>query len=132
MERTKCNKRGNTEEIQRCTYCGMICDTVDHVIPQKVIRMIAESGLDITDKLMRNRILKVPACRECNSLLSSNFFDTLADKKRYLKHKLRKRYKKILEIPPWNKTELDEMGPGMRGYIYQNLTLQKLIKMRIA
>ena len=116
---------------RNCAYCGMSADTIDHVIPKVVLRSLANSGLEITHKMIRNRIVKVPACRECNSLLSDKFFNTFKDKKRHTKISIRRRYKTILAMPHWDKHELDELGYNLRAYIYQCLTVKEIIHSRL-
>lgn len=92
-----------------CYYCGESSAGEDHVIPHSLLHKqgTGRQGWEIDT---------LPACRECNGLLSSLVFDTLAERKEHLSHKLRKRYAKEVKHTPWTESELAELGEGMRAY----------------
>jgi len=121
------------KEPELCYYCGQISDTIDHVVPQSTLLQLATlEDTEITYKVLRQRALKVPACRECNCLLSDSLQDTLAERKAFLKKKLRKRYARLLEIPQWEEGELDELGRNLNDYIRNSIKKKRLIRFRIA
>jgi len=106
-----------------CHYCGQHADSVDHVIPQSTLRTLAAlSDLEITKKMLRNRALKVWACRQ----------ESLEDRKTYLKLKLIKRYRRILELPTWDENEIDELGYNLQVYVRSSIKFKEYISQRIA
>jgi len=116
-----------------CYYCGQHADSVDHVIPQSTIRMLAAlSDIAITKQILRNRALKVWACRECNSLLSDSLQETLEARKTELKMRLLKRYQKILALPTWKERELNQLGYTLRTCIEASAKAKEYIKKRLA
>ena len=81
--------------------------------------------------MLKNRSLKVAACKECNSLLSNSIQDTLAERKKLLKQRLKRKYKKILAIPNWKDEELVIMEYNMKKYILDSLKLRELTRLRL-
>jgi 5-methylcytosine-specific restriction endonuclease McrA len=112
---------------QPCHYCGLPADTIDHTIPQHLIARVDYSGIDIPDSL-----LTVPACRECNVLIGGSVFATVDERARYLKSRLRKRYRSVLKTPVWSTGELEEMSDKMREYISSAAKARKCIEDRLA
>ncbi len=120
------------QEFKICYYCGQEANTIDHVIPRSLLKHLAAIGdAKITDSILGRRILKVPACKECNCLLSDSVQNTVQERKKYLKTKLKRRYQKILRIPEWREDELEEMGNNMRKYIEGALQQKMIIKQRL-
>lgn len=116
-----------------CYYCGQHADSVDHVIPQYVIRMlVALDDKQITKKTLGQRALKVWSCRECNNLASSSLQDSLTERRGFVKDKLRKRYKRILALPTWTDTEIDELGYNLQVFVRSSAKWRDFIKQRIA
>lgn len=110
-----------------CYYCGLPASSVDHVVPRAFLSAI--SGVDLS--VNRHRILTVPACRECNSLLGASYQGTLEERKAHLKSILKTRYRKLLSSPPWSEAELEEIGPHLREEIERNMRNRDLIEARI-
>jgi hypothetical protein len=100
----------------------------DHVVPVTVWRAYESIGI----KPPENRILMVPSCRECNSFLGSTIQRTLEERKRFLKQKLRKRYKKLLASPLWKDDEIDALGPHLKGMIRDLQNQQKIVRLRLS
>ena len=72
-----------------CTYCGVISDTKDHVIP------VVFGGRTGTRRgKAPNVYFTVDCCRECNSFLGSKLIPNVVDRASYLFRtwKVRKRY----------------------------------------
>lgn len=92
-----------------CFYCGETATDEDHAIPHSLLHGIGHkrTGYE-TDTL--------PCCHECNGLLSSQVFNTLAERKDYLDKRLRQRYVGELKAPPWTDAELAELGDGLRSH----------------
>ena len=116
-----------------CYYCGQRADSVDHVIPKSMLRQLAALGdAQITKTVLRKRALKVWACRECNCLASDSFQDSLVERRNFVKAKLRKRYRKILAIPKWEESELEELGYVLRQHVELYARIKEWIKLRIS
>lgn len=122
------------DEPGRCYYCGDIASTVDHVVPQSMLRTLRDLGDEaVTAVLVRfGRRLTVPACRECNLVLSNSYQDTLAKRKAECKKRLRRRYKKLLRMPDWTDTELARLDGWMQDYVIRSLVHRDIIRRRLA
>lgn len=90
-----------------CYYCGHPATCEDHAIPHSLLARV-----DVT----RNGygVDTLPSCTECNTLLGSKVFDTLAERKGYLSKQLRKRHKRDLVAPQWSDSELAELAYNLR------------------
>ena len=125
------NRIWGTKNI--CYYCGQRANSIDHVIPQSLIRMlVALDDKEITKEILRKRALKVWTCRECNSLASCSIQDSLRERREFVKDKLRKRYKKILDLPKWEENEIEELGYNLQVYVRSSAKWKEFIKQRIA
>lgn len=109
-----------------CTYCGMSADTIDHVPPQVARPFLLSQGLHL-----KYPFVEVRCCRECNSLLGAQAYWTVADRKRYIKKRLRRRYRDYLRMPEWKDSELQELGRGLHDMVLQSQVMQDLIKKRL-
>lgn len=92
-----------------CYYCGEKAECEDHVIPHSLLypEGVNRRGWE-RDTL--------PSCTECNSLLGSEVFDTLAERKSHLESKLVARYANELRSPTWTEKELAELGDSLQWY----------------
>ena len=119
-------------DVSLCYYCGEIANGIDHVIPQVVIKTYeATQDKELLKKLYGDRVLKVPACKECNCLLGATIQPTLRARKSILKEKLRKRYRELLLTPDWEEEEFREIGDGLKKYIKGSMAKRDRIKRRI-
>jgi len=118
---------------RKCYYCGARADTMDHVIPKVILEQVRLT----TDSKMReaflrnNRVTQVSSCLECNTLLSTSYFDSIGERKAALKKKLYRRYKKILEMPDWDDSDFKGMAVSLRNYILGRLLLRDFIRDRL-
>jgi len=78
------------------------------------------------------RILTVPSCRECNGLAGASYQPTLTERKKYIKDKLRHRYRKIIEMPEWEEAEIEELGRALKTHVLVGIEQRKLILQRLA
>tara|TARA_R110000744_G_C18865641_1_gene504561 strand:- start:35 stop:445 length:411 start_codon:yes stop_codon:yes gene_type:complete len=108
-----------------CTYCKDIADTLDHVIPHSYV---ATNSKQIRTY---NKNEVVPCCRECNSLLGSKLYFTIAERADYLYTTYKKRYKKLLSIPEWDENDLKEIKNNLKKYIEASIKEKKIIQIRI-
>jgi 5-methylcytosine-specific restriction endonuclease McrA len=120
------------EDDESCYYCGEIANTVDHVIPKSLLDKINSlEDEEVAQELKSKRKLTVPACKECNCVLSNSFQRSLQERKTHLKKRLRRRYKKLLEMPNWAEDELKEIGPNLRHYILAGISKKESIERRL-
>jgi hypothetical protein len=121
-------------DLEPCHYCGLIAETVDHVVPRALliaVRNSGEVGL-IAAVEERHRTMTVPSCRECNSLAGAVYDQTLEDRKRRVKGKLRQRLRKVLEMPDWTDRELMEVSPSLRNLVLAGIRDREIARRRIA
>ncbi len=114
-----------------CYYCGLSTNEKDHVIPRNMLKMIKDLDIEIRNKIMGKRILIIPSCRECNSLLSASYQNNLRKRKRELKRRLRKKYKKLLQIPSWSQYEIYKLGPTLKQVVQASCYHKKIIEERL-
>lgn len=114
-----------------CYYCGMPATSVDHTVPRAIMYQLADEPQILHDLTVHRRLL-VPCCLECNSLLGSDFDDTLADRKSRLKAKLRNRYAKYLRIPDWTDSELGRLSRGFQGFVLRGLQIRDQTRRRLS
>ena len=107
-----------------CTYCGMNATDMDHVIPRSYSMLEGEDT--------RSKEDCVPACRECNGLLSNLMVITIAERAGYLVSRLVDRHKKLLDSPDWSEEEFEELEGRLRKHVKSLQTKKKVIKARIA
>jgi len=119
---------GNSFVSVACFYCGDMANTEDHTLPLIAL----QSLLSTNAQPSKDKFIVVPACWQCNSILGDRVFPTLGMRKTFVKHALRKRFKKILRLPIWHEDELRELGPTLRSAVVQGIALQRKIKERLA
>lgn len=102
-------------KVRSCAYCGMPATDKEHVVPKS---LQAGSWL-------------VPSCRECNLLAGSACFFTFAEKREYIRNRLSKRYRKLLETPEWDSQELSEMGEGLREFLVLSTVARNIVEQRL-
>lgn len=111
-----------------CYYCGELATCEDHAFPLIALHQI----YGVADLPSTRLLVIVPACHECNTLLGEKVFDSLPRRKRYIKTRLRKRYKRILEIPSWHPQELQTLNPNFRDYVELGLFQQEALRQRLS
>ena len=107
-----------------CVYCGWPCDSRDHVVPRC---MDYDQGKNAPTN-MNNTI---PSCRECNSLLGSQFFLNIGDRACYLNDRYKSRYGKLLLMPVWEKNEIEEEEGRLKQYIKSSIEQKESVNTRI-
>lgn len=96
-----------------CVYCGRPADTKDHLIPRPV------SG-----DTMRRFIATVPACRQCNTLLSATLTASITERRQEAHARLRRHHRKVLRTRTFTTEELSEFGPMLRADIVSSVALK--------
>lgn len=110
-----------------CIYCGNIADSVDHVPP-----ISARDGIMALRLTRPPRFIEVPSCRECNSALGNRALWTVTERKAWIKAWVRKRSRKYLVIPEWDKEDLGALGPNARMFVNAGLEKQRIVRQRLA
>ena len=54
-----------------------------------------------------------------------------ADKCKFIKKRLAKKYTKVLRMPDWDRQELDELGPGLRASVEAGMNAKLVIRDRL-
>lgn len=123
--------RDDDEECTPCTYCGVVAQSVDHVVPQWLLKRAEAANLDLS-RMFRMRSWTVPACIECNSSLGNRVFQTIALRRAAAKQHVRRKYKAFLRIPNWSADELAEMAPAMVRSIQAGIRVRDWVRQRLA
>jgi len=110
-----------------CCYCGDPATCEDHVPPLTHYRDLLATHMP-PDK---RRLLLVPACHECNSFLGDKPWGQLAFRKRYIKRRLRLRYKALVTMPTWYDREVETLGRGLHDYVQRSKIRQEDLQERL-
>jgi 5-methylcytosine-specific restriction endonuclease McrA len=108
-----------------CVYCGQPADTRDHVPP------ISRCGDYEALKLTKPKYLKVPACKNCNSIASNSLQETIFSRIEFVKDSLIKKYAKKYGAVEWDQCEIDDLGPNLKSHIKKGERMNKLIRSRV-
>lgn len=114
-----------------CAYCGERANTVDHVAPVSYIAGL----LDVMQRLrssLRECLVTVPACSDCNSLLGSFIPDSLANKRAELKRRLYARHESLLASETWSDADINRHGRSLRSYLLSQEQRRRVIERRLA
>ena len=93
-----------------CVYCGLRAFTRDHLLPR-----------GWTGDTVRNSVLTVPACGECNSLIGSVALYSITERREFAHTQLRRKHAKVLRRVEYSRDDLREFGPGLRPGIIDGL-----------
>jgi hypothetical protein len=118
-------------EAERCYYCGMTADSIDHVIPQSALEQLADDPEALRVLIGRRRRLTVPACRECNSLARATTQESLNERRAFVHEAMARKYQQVLATPDWSDTELMELSPALRGRVLILLGSREILRRRI-
>ena len=113
-----------------CTYCGILADSEDHVVPRHLLKRAEELSLDLS-KVMRMRSWVVPSCRECNSSLGGRLFPTIRERRAAAHKHIRRKYASYLRIPDWEDWEIAAMGPNAQREIIAGLAIRDWTRNRL-
>ncbi len=117
--------------VDRCVYCGVPADSVDHLVPQHLLRRAGDLNLDLSE-VMRFSDWTRPCCRECNSMLGGRLHATLAERRADAHRGIRKKYSAYLRIPNWDEDELAELGPMAAIDVRNALKMRDWVRYRLA
>ncbi len=85
-----------------CVYCGARANTVDHIPPVSLVFALELNTF--------KRLLKVRACKECNSALGAKALFTLESRREFIHERLKKKldkYKGVLTAEEMETLGLD-------------------------
>ena len=112
-----------------CYYCGDDADTLDHTIP------VSFYSTRPTRKGMKSRytdpVPVVDCCAECNRTLNSTLIIDVRGRAGLLIERYKIKYKKILNLPRWDKEDLNELGKIFRSVILRDQILRESLKERL-
>jgi len=103
-----------------CFYCGGLWESKDHIPPISYAEYVEEE----------NRLL-VRSCILCNTLLNKRSILTILARCDYLLIKYNKRFKRLLEMPLWKPTEIEEMEGKLKRQIIQAIKKKAYIEGKI-
>jgi hypothetical protein len=120
--------------VAPCRYCGTPATSVDHVVPQSLLQsQRLATGCEIDwRQMIHARVLTVPCCHECNSVLGNRVYPTIEDRRAAIKRRLRRKHARLLAAPRWEPEDVDALGPGMRGYVARCQAQREEITQRLA
>lgn len=110
-----------------CAYCGNPATTEDHIPPKTDRDRIVALGLG-----KANDFVEVLACFECNCALGGRGLWTVAERRRFIRLWLRKRYARFLKAPDWTEAELARLGPGLQKFVIHKQAVKENVAARIA
>lgn len=123
--------RGRAEFVivngRDCLYCGEVAEVRDHVLPLNRLEVMTPAEVMAASDLL----LLVPACRECNGWLNSQFFPTLDARQKAVQEHYVQKYRRILSMPDWSLDDLEELGPTLRRHVRAGLQQRERQRRRI-
>ena len=104
-------ERHYLEEGYVCMYCGEPADTLDHIPPLSVMRLLD------AERRRKDGIVcsLVPCCRECNLVLGGRHLLTVADRLEFLEKHYEKKFDKQESF--WSDDEINELGFSLRNFV---------------
>ena len=123
-------KAFRVDEGVRCVYCGNIAQEKEHVTPKNFLNGLVGLG-NFQNTVKYHKSMIVPACKECNLIASGQKFRNFTEKKKFIKEKLKNRYRKILLTPFWTDTELLELDFRLREYVLVALEAKRVVQARL-
>jgi hypothetical protein len=109
-----------------CVYCGLTSICWDHIPPLHFVDRLSE-----TDRA-KFRLRTVPSCRECNSFLGGQILSTIQERRRYVKERIRRKYKSWIEMPEWTIEEVAELSTeDAKAYIASHARFSVVVRRRL-
>lgn len=94
-----------------CFYCGRMARCFDHQPPITRVSDYRSLGL------MHEVYIKVPSCNSCNATASDQLTETLWDRIEFIRSRLQKKNKRLLNGDIWENTEMRPIGRNLKSYI---------------
>jgi hypothetical protein len=91
-------------------------------------------GAEVRQEILDNLppLIRVYACRQCNSVLGNRLFRTMKDRREVVKGYLKRKYRRLLNAPDWDEDEIEELGDGLRDFVRDRKKFKENIEARIA
>ena len=110
-----------------CVYCGESADSRDHAPSLASLHRI----MDTVPSSEWPRCHLYPSCRECNMLLNDCADHTMVNRRGVAHKRLRKRHKRLLEMPNWEPEELSDLSPRLRESVEASLRQRERLRERL-
>ena len=108
-----------------CIYCGVESSTWDHVPP---LHFVSRLGHECRDRFW---LRLLPACPECNGLLGGILKTHVIERRSHVRRRLERKYARLLRIPDWDDTELNQLSQKLQFDIRSRLRAKAFIRQRI-
>lgn len=105
---------------EACVYCGDVYTDQDHLLPRTW-----------TGKGQRYITPTVPACGQCNRILSDHFIPRIHERAAHILHKLRTKYRRELSIKKWEAEELKDMSYKLRLKVEAAEEIRNALRSRV-
>ena len=109
-----------------CVYCGARATTKDHFAPVSIVASLMTFGARVIGKFL------IPACGECNCIAGNKIFISVGAKRRYIQDRLKQKYAKLLKMPDWSESELNQLGYTLRQATLTGLAQRDYMRARVA
>ena len=86
----------------------------------------------VTGEAVRRKVLTVPACRECNSLINDSPVYSITERRSIAHKGIRRKYKKQLAVFDYSPEEISEFGHALRTAILAAKQNKEIILARLA
>lgn len=116
-------------EEDPCYYCGLIADTIDHTVPQWLIKRSFDQNEFLVIPGIKNKLVR--ACRECNSTISGKVFKNLTDRRKYVQQQYKLKYKKLLSLPEWTEDQLNELAGRLQESVRASMAQRRVVLYRL-
>lgn len=97
---------------------------MDHVPALSTVAMMRAAEIET------GRMVKVPACVECNSLLGAIAIHSIRERRKFVREKLLIRYRKYLNMPKWDEDDFEDVSPEMAKFIRASSVIAEQVKAR--
>ena len=103
-----------------CIYCGCPGWQKDHLMPRPW-----------TGDAERRHVLTVPACGECNGMIGDAPIFTITERRARAHTSIRRKYRRILEMPEWPVQERARLGHTLRQSIEKGVKQRAMVHARL-
>lgn len=110
--------------IYTCAYCGETADTVDHTVPQWLVR--GNVAL-----IQRYAFVLVAACMQCNMFAGRVVDNTFTQRRARVAKILRRKAAKVLRTGYFDPEDIEEMGHGLKTMVQQAAFAADAVKTRL-
>jgi hypothetical protein len=104
-----------------CVYCGESAFTRDHLLPRT-----------FTGQADRQFVLTVPACGQCNSILSDKMIFSINERRSFVHARLRQKRQAILRRFDYSAEDLEEFEGRLRDDIARGLEEKATLVRKLA